>query len=86
MEVKTTIEVQAYADYDIRYTKCIMVSPDYRDVKDILKTYCTLRGLPNSEGKELPNNMFDDTTNDFIKYLKKEGFKELKSTEIYFTD
>lgn len=85
MEINTSIEVQAYADYDIRYTKCIMVSSDIRNVDDILSTYLKLRGLP-SDAHGLPYNMLKDTTDDFIQYLKKEGFEELKTKEIIFTD
>lgn len=54
--------------------KCIMFSPDVRNVEDILKTFCDLKGLPEPDGSGLPNNMLSDTTDDFIHYLKKEGF------------
>lgn len=86
MEIKTAIEVQAYADYDVIYTKCIMVSPDVRNVRDILNTFCISSGLPEPDGTGLPENMLSDTTDEFIKYLKKEGFTSLKRTEVIFTD
>ena len=86
MEVKTTIEVQAYADYDIRYTKCIMVSEFTINVDDLLERFCISRGLPKPDGSGLPDNMLSDTTDDFIHYLKKEGFKPLKTKEVIFTD
>lgn len=84
MEIKTAIEVEAWGDFDIKYTKCIMVSPDVRDVKHILKTFCDINGLPGMNG--LPNNMISDVNDEFIKYLKKEGFKPLKTKKVCFSD
>lgn len=79
----TAIEVQAFGTYDL-YTVCVMVTDENRDVKAITKAYCDLRGLPSTEG--LPDNMLRDATDDFIKYLRKEGFRELKTTAVYFSD
>ena len=69
MEIKTAIEVEAWGDFDMRYTKCIMVSPDKRDVKSIVKEFCDINGLPSEGG--LPDNMLNDVNDEFIKYLKK---------------
>ena len=85
MEISTVIEVESYGDYDVRYTKCIMVSPVFRHASSLMKNFCEKNGLPlNGEG--LPDNMLEDTTNEYIKYLKKEGFKELKTNKACFTD
>lgn len=84
MIVNTVISVDAYGDFDVRYTAAILYSEEVRDVKAITKAYCSLRGLESTSG--LPYNMLSDTTEDFIKYLKKEGFRELKNNTVCFSD
>jgi len=86
LRVRTAIEIKNYGDFDIPVTNCIMVSPDVRNTKDLLKTFSIYRGLPNPDGSGLPTNMLEDTTEDFIKYLKKEGFKKLNTTDVIFSD
>lgn len=84
MEIKTAIAIEAWADFDIRYTDKVMVCEEKRDVNAIVKNYCELRGLPGTSG--LPRNMINDTREDFVKFLNKEGFRELKMTEVCFSD
>lgn len=80
----TLIEVEAYGDFDVKYTKAIMYTPEVRNVDSIVSTYCSLRGLDGTSG--LPDNMISDATDDFIKYLKKEGFSEISGKKVYFCD
>lgn len=84
MEIKTIIEVMGYSTYGDHYTMAIMVCTDMRDVDSITKAYCSLRGLEGLSG--LPSNMLSDLPNDFIKYLMKEGFSQLKTKTVRFTD
>jgi hypothetical protein len=80
----TFIEIQSYGDFDIKYTDCIMYSTERRDVKAITKAFCDQNGLPGTSG--LPSNMLSTTTEAFKKYLKKEGFSQLKTNEVCFGD
>lgn len=84
MEIKTAIAIAAYGDFDVKYTDKVMITEEVRDVKSIVKNYCNLRGIPGTSG--LPNNMISDVREDFVKFLKKEGFRELKTTEVCFSD
>lgn len=43
----TFIEIMAYGDYDIKYTKCIMYSQEKRDVKTLKQLYIMLWGFTN---------------------------------------
>lgn len=82
--IQTYIEVEAWGDFDVQYTACIMVADEKRDVDSIVKAFCAKNGLPGMKG--LPYNMLGDTTKEFIKYLKKEGFRELKTNKVCFSD
>lgn len=85
MEINTVIEVQGFADFDVIYTDCIMVSAEKLNVNEIRKTFCSLNGLPEN-GKGLPINMLYDTTTEFISYLEKNGFTKLNTNKILFCD
>lgn len=80
----TFIEIQAWGDFDVSYTDCIMFCEGKRDVDSLTKTFCSLNGLPGTKG--LPYNMLSDTTEEFKKFLKKEGFRVLKTKQIIFSD
>ncbi len=84
MDINTAIEIEAYGDFDMKYTECVMVSSENKDVNQIVKDYCSLRGLDSTKG--LPSNMLNDTTNDFINYLKKLGFSKLNTKSVCFSD
>ncbi len=81
---KTVIEVQAFGDFDIKYTDCIMVSEEKKDVKEIIKDFCVFMNIPDIKG--LPSNKLYDMTQEFIEYLKMIGFTKLKTTEVYMCD
>ena len=84
MSNKTYIEIEGWGDFNVRYTKCIMVADEVRDVRHLINTFCSANGLPGTSG--LPSNMLSDTTDAFIKFLKKEGFRELKTNKVCFSD
>lgn len=84
MDIKTSIEVEAFGDFDVSYTDCILVSPDEINVKGFVKNYLSLRGLESESG--LPLNMIYDTRKDFIEYAKKNGFFVLKTKKVCFSD
>ena len=80
----TYIEVKRWNDDGGTYTDCVMACEDNRDVKSITRNFCSINDLPGTSG--LPDNMIADTTDEFIKYLKKEGFKIIKTHEVVFGD
>lgn len=80
----TFIEVQAWGDFDIIQTDSIWYSEENRDVKSIEKAFCSINGLGETSG--LPYNMLHDCTEEFKKYLKKEGFKQIKTKSVCFSD
>lgn len=81
---QTFIEIEAWGDFDVKYTKCIMVVEGQRDVKSLVNTFCIKMGLPGTSG--LPSNMINDVNEEFIKFLKKEGFRQLKTNTVCFSD
>lgn len=84
MDINTAIEIEAWGDFDVKTTKCIMVSEEKLNPKELIKTYCELRGLPGLSG--LPYNMLNDTNDDLIIWLKRQGFKQLKTYAVCFSD
>jgi hypothetical protein len=80
----TIIEVKDWIEECYQYTKVIMYSSEEINVKSLVKNYCSLRGLPGTDG--LPDNMLKDVTEDFINFLKKEGFSEVKTKSVIFSD
>jgi hypothetical protein len=79
----TFIEVQAWGDIST-YTDSIFYTSEDRNVKAITKVFCDINGLPGVNG--LPDNMLSDSTEAFKKYLKKEGFKQIKTKSVCFSD
>ena len=84
MQIKTVIEVESFGDFDVIRTECVMVSFEKLIVKTVVKDYCELRGLDSLSG--LPENMINDTRDDFIKYLKGIGFFILKTKKVCISD
>ena len=80
----TYIEVQAFGDFDILYTECIMVSKDDISTDNIIKDFLDINGLKSTKGLHL--NKLRDYTEDFIAYLELLGFEKLKTKQIYFCD
>ena len=79
--IQTTIEIEKLGDFDVSYTDVVMVSPDKRDVKGLVKTFCELNGL-KSLG-DVPYKRFEDVNEKLIRFLKKEGFRILKTDKIF---
>lgn len=84
MDTRTYVEIEAWGDFDVRYTKCIMVADGLRDVDYLTKAFCHKNGLPGTEG--LSYNMINDANEEFVKFLRKEGFRELKTSKVCFSD
>lgn len=84
INIETAIEVQDWGDFDVLRTRCIMVADFKTDVKSVVDEYCAYRGLSGTDG--LSYKQLDGRTEDFIKFLKRKGFKELKTKPVCFSD
>ena len=84
MEINTVIEVQAFGDFDILYTECIMVSSEKHDTKGIFNEFYKLMGIESNTG--LGRLILMDIREDFISFLELKGFSKLKTEAIYFCD
>lgn len=80
----TYIEIKTSGDFGTTYTKSIFFTEEDRDTSTIVKNFCDINGLENLDC--LPYNMTNDTVEAFEKYLKKEGFKQIKTKQIYIGD
>ena len=80
----TIIEVEAFGDFDVVYTKCIMVSEEKLDTNIIIKEFCEFANIPSIKG--LPYNKLNHYTDEFIVYLEMIGFTVLKTTQIYMSE
>lgn len=80
----TYIEIKKWGDFSDKYTFLIMFTEEKFNVKNLVKEFCSINGLESDEG--LPLNMLNDTTDEFIKFLKKCGFKSIKTHEVIFSD
>lgn len=81
--IKTVIEISTGGDFDICTYK-IMVSSDSLNPKELAKSFADKIGVDNLDA--LPYNMVEDVREGFVDYLKKLGFRELKTTNIYIGD
>lgn len=78
--VKTAIEVITYGDFDVPYTKCVMVSDTQYNVKQIEKNFCNEIGVNQlSDISDNDSSLYVDM---FIEHLKEMGFRVLKTKEI----
>jgi spore coat polysaccharide biosynthesis protein SpsF (cytidylyltransferase family) len=84
MKIKTAIEVQIFGDFDMKYTECIMVSPEYFNKQDLINEFCELEGITSIKG--VAWNKLNHYTQAFIKFLELKGLVKLKTDEVYFTD
>lgn len=50
MEFKTVIEVKAFADFDVIYTECVMVSSEELNVKDVMSEFYKIQGITSNKG------------------------------------
>jgi hypothetical protein len=84
MEINTVIEVQAFGDFDILQTECIMVSSDKHDTEAIFNEFYKLIGIESNTG--LGRMILMDIREDLIAFLELKGFFKLKTNPIYFCD
>lgn len=84
MELNTFIEVQAFGDFDVKYTDCIMVHSDKIDKNEILKEFYQIQGINSNIG--LDYRQLYNITQDFISFLELKGFKRLETQKVYFCD
>lgn len=50
MELNTFIEVQAFGDFDIKYTDCVMVHCEKMDKNEILEEFYQVQGITSNKG------------------------------------
>jgi hypothetical protein len=84
MELNTFIEVQAFGDFGVKYTDCVMVHSDKMDRNEILKEFYQTQGITSNT--ELDYRQLYNITQDFISFLEIKGFKRLKTQSVYFCD
>ena len=84
MEINTVIEVQAFGDFDVKYTDCIMIHSDRMDKNEILKEFYQIQGITSN--KRLDYRILRTITEDFISFLELKGFKKLETQSVYFCD
>lgn len=84
MEINTIIEVQAFGDFDVIHTVCIMVHSDKIDKNEIMEEFYQIEGIPSNTGLE--GRCLYDITQNFIAFLELKGFKKLKTQTVYFCD
>jgi|GEM_PF-4641606 len=81
----TYIEIQGWGDFDVRYTDCIMVSPDFHNFPFLDKEFFELEGINSFKG--LDYRKLREHTANYISFLELKGFKKLKmNREILFCD
>lgn len=82
--METIIEVQAFGDFDIMYTECVMVSDIKFDINELQKEFCEIENIPSFH--DLQRSSFYELTYSFIVFLELKGFKKLQTTPMYFCD
>ena len=84
MEINTVIEVQAFGDFDVKYTDCVMVHSEKIDKNEILNEFYQMQGISSNKGLDV--RVLYDTTQDFISFLELKGFEKLETQSVYFCD
>lgn len=80
----TIIEIEAWGDFQMRYTDCIMASEERLDVKALVRQFCSMEGLPGESGND--SDKLGEINEKFRKFLKKSGFVQLKTKKVCFSD
>lgn len=80
----TVIFVQAWGDFDMKYTFATMVCPYKQSVDSLKKAFLADEGLHSFKGQ--PDSKLTELTEKFIKFLKKNDFQRLDGEEVYFSD
>lgn len=78
--IGTAIEIIRYGDFDMSYTECVMITSEVRDVKSIKRAFEA--SICENDISNLESFSEDEVTNEFKKYLKKEGFRPLKMKSV----
>jgi len=84
MVITTIIEIQAYADFDIPYTKCIMTSDIFYNPTDLLKEFFQIQGITSTDGLDIRE--LTTITDDYITFLELKQFKKLHTFKTLFSD
>ena len=84
MEINTFIEVQAFGDFDVTYTVCVMIHNEKLDKNILLDEFYKIVGITSNNG--LDYKKLYTITQDFISFLELKGFKKLNTEKVYFCD
>lgn len=84
MEIRTVIFVDAWGGVYDCYTKATLVHSELFHPDTLKDAFCAKKGINSFKGHSYA--VLDELTDEFIKFLKKQGFKELKGETIYFSD
>ncbi len=82
--MNTVIELLTWGDFDVQCTDCVLVSQEKLDVGTLKQDFCEMHGISSFKG--LPSGDLHSYLISFKQFLMKRGFKELKTTTIYFCD
>jgi len=98
------IQVEAYSDFDIPVTVCVLYSETEYDIKSLLSEFSAKQrlkghkptpmggvlkiakdGISGLTSKEL-SGANHNLTDNWITFLKKRGFKPMKTKRVSFSD
>lgn len=84
MIIRTSIEIQEYADFNIPYTKCIMISNVDYNPSDLLKEFFQTQGITSTSGLDIRD--LTTITDDYIAFLELKDFKKLPTFKTIFSE
>lgn len=84
MEMNTIIELQAFGDFGVKYTDCIMVHSDIIDKSKIMSEFYQIKNIKSNTGLDFIT--LQTISDDFISFLETKGFVKLNTQKIYFCD
>jgi hypothetical protein len=82
--IRTAIEIQAFADFDIPYTRCVMTSNNVFNPTDLLNEFFQINGITSTSG--LDYRKLTTITDDYIAFLELKDFKMLPTFKTIFSD
>jgi hypothetical protein len=80
----TVINVMAWGDFDMKYTFATMVCPYQQSVESLKKQFLAQEGIYSFSGHSY--DKCTELTEKFVKFLKKNDFKNLEGEEVCFSD